>query len=531
MRIVYTHTDEAPALATESLLPIVRAFAAVAGVDLELRDISLAGRILAQFPERLGDAAVADALAELGELAKTPEANIIKLPNISASVPQLRAAIAELQRQGLDVPDYPDESDGDEQRDVRVRYDRVKGSAVNPVLREGNSDRRAPESVKDYARRHSHSMGAWSPDSLSHVSTMSHGDFRDTECSVTLDRPNQIRIEYVASDGTVTALKPSFPVLADEIVDAAVMRRAALDEFLAAEIVDARERGVLFSVQLKATMMKVSDPIIFGRAVRAFFPDLDVPGWSPNDGLGALPKGTEIPRRDDRPGLAMVDSDRGITSLHVPSDVIIDASMPAAIRASGCMYDAEGELRDAKFVIPDHSYADLYAETVEDCRSNGAFDPATMGTTPNVGLMAQKAEEYGSHDKTFEIDAPGIVRIVDRDDVTLLEHAVEAGDIWRACQTKDAPIRDWVALAVRRARATGWPAVFWLDETRAHDAEVLKKVRDELARLDTDGLELQILDVADATRYTLARARAGENTISVTGNVLRDYLTDLFPIL
>ncbi|MGH2857956.1 MAG: NADP-dependent isocitrate dehydrogenase, partial [Solirubrobacteraceae bacterium] len=531
MRIVYTHTDEAPALATESLLPIVRAFAAVAGVELELRDISLAGRILAQFPDRLGDAAVADALAELGELAKTPEANIIKLPNISASVPQLRAAIKELQGQGCDIPDYPDDPDGDEQRETRARYDRVKGSAVNPVLREGNSDRRAPASVKAYARAHPHSMGAWSPDSESHVSTMNRGDFRDTECSVTFDRETEVRIEHVAQDGTVTVLKESFPVLGGEIVDAAVMRRAELDEFLAAQIDDARQRGVLFSVHLKATMMKVSDPIIFGRAVRAFFPDLHPPGWSPNDGLGALPKGTEIPHRDDRPGLAMVDSDRGITTMHVPSDVIIDASMPAAIRASGCMYDAEGELRDAKFVIPDHSYADLYAEAVEDCRRHGAFDPATMGTTPNVGLMAQKAEEYGSHDKTFEIDAPGIVRIVDSAGTTVLEHAVKAGDIWRACQTKDAPIRDWVALAVRRARATGWPAVFWLDETRAHDAEVLKQVRDELARLDTGGVELEILDVAAATRYTLARARAGENTISVTGNVLRDYLTDLFPIM
>jgi isocitrate dehydrogenase len=554
MKIIYTQTDEAPALATQSLLPIIETFAAIAGVTVELRDISLAGRILAQFPDRLAAGhAVPDALTELGELAKTPEANIIKLPNISASVPQLRAAIAELQQHGYDVPDYPAEPSDDEERDIRERYDRVKGSAVNPVLREGNSDRRAPNSVKAYARRHPHPMGAWSPDSQSHVSTMTRDDFRDTELSVTVDQDGQVQIEHVAPGGTVTVLKPSFPVLAGEVLDATVMRRAALESFLAAQIADAKRQGVLFSVHLKATMMKVSDPIIFGHAVRAFFPfvfgehraALQAAGINANDGMAALLASLDRLAPDERhalttaidaayesgPGLAMVDSDRGITNLHVPSDVIIDASMPAAIRSSGQMWNRSGELQDTKFVIPDHSYADLYAETVEDCRRHGAFDPATMGTTPNVGLMAQKAEEYGSHDKTFEIDATGIVRVVDGDGCTLLEHEVDEGDIWRMCQTKDAPIRDWVRLAVSRARATGWPAVFWLDETRAHDAEVLRKVTDELDGLDTAGLQIEILDVAHATRFTLERARRGENTISVTGNVLRDYLTDLFPIL
>jgi isocitrate dehydrogenase len=554
MKIIYTKTDEAPALATQSLLPIVEAFAGVAGVQVELRDISLAGRILAQFPDRLnGNHRVADDLAELGELAKTPEANIIKLPNISASVPQLRAAIAELQAQGYDIPDYPSDPADDEQRDIRERYDRVKGSAVNPVLREGNSDRRAPDSVKAYARNHPHSMGAWSPDSRSHVSTMSDGDFRSTEQSVTVEQEGTVRIEHVSADGDVSVLKPDFPVLAGEVLDSAVMRRAALDAFLAEQVAEAREQGVLFSVHLKATMMKVSDPIIFGHAVRAYFPHvfaehadaLAAADVSANDGMGALLKALERVPEDERtriteaidaayadgPGLAMVDSDRGITNLHVPSDVIIDASMPAAIRSSGQMWNRDGELQDTKFVIPDHSYADLYAETVNDCREHGAFDPSTMGTTPNVGLMAQKAEEYGSHDKTFEISSAGTVRVVDGEGQTLLSHEVESGDIWRMCQTKDAPIRDWVGLAVARARATGWPAVFWLDETRAHDAQLLAKVRAELAELDTEGLQIEILDVADATRFTLSRARAGENTISVTGNVLRDYLTDLFPIL
>jgi isocitrate dehydrogenase len=532
MKIVYTHTDEAPALATQSLLPILRAFAGAAGVEVELRDISLAGRILAQFPDRLSDEQfISDDLTLLGELAKTPQANIVKLPNISASVPQLRAAIAELQRQGYPIPDYPAEPATDEQREIRARYDRVKGSAVNPVLREGNSDRRAPASVKAYARNHPHSMGAWSSDSRSHVSTMSDGDFRSTERSVTISQPGEVRIEHVAPDGTVTVLKQRTPVLAGEVLDAAVMRVAALARFLTEQIAQAREQGVLYSVHLKATMMKVSDPIIFGHAVRTFFPDLDVPGWSPNDGLGALPPGTEIPYPADGPALAMVDSDRGITNLHVPSDVIIDASMPAAIRTSGKMWNAAGELQDTKFVIPDHSYAAVYAAALEDCRLHGALDPATIGTTPNVGLMAQAAEEYGSHDKTFEIGAPGVVRVVDGTGDVLLESQIETGDIWRMCQTKDAPVRNWVALAVARARATGWPAIFWLDETRPHDAELLRKVRPALDELDTDGLEITIVEPGEAARITFERARRGEDTISVTGNVLRDYLTDLFPIL
>ena len=536
MKIIYTYTDEAPALATESLLPIISAFAAAADVEIETRDISLAGRILAQFPDRLtADQFTADALAELGELARTPEANIIKLPNISASVPQLKAAVRELQEQGYAIPDYPEYPSSDQDREIRARYDRVKGSAVNPVLREGNSDRRAPASVKAYARRHPHSMGAWSSDSRSHVSTMTDGDFRATERAVTVAEPTVVRIEHVDEGGAVTVLKPEFPILAGEVLDGAVMRAAALDAFLTEQIAQARAQGVLFSVHLKATMMQVSDPILFGHTVTAFFPELvGTPDWDPNDGLGALPPGTEIPYPQAGPGLAMVDSDRGITNLHVPSDVIIDASMPAAIRASGQMWNARGEQQDTKFVIPDHSYAPLYAETLEDCRLHGAFDPATMGTTPNVGLMAQAAEEYGSHDKTFEIERAGRVRIVDMADPahpSLIEHEVAPGDIWRACQVKDAPVQDWVRLAVARARATGAPAVFWLDETRAHDAELLKKVRPALAALDTDGLQIEIMPIDEATRFTLQRARAGEDTISVTGNVLRDYLTDLFPIL
>ncbi len=532
MKIIYTYTDEAPALATSSLLPIVSAFATAADVEIETRDISLAGRILAQFPDRLSDEQfTADALGELGELAKTPEANIIKLPNISASVPQLKAAIKELQDHGYAVPDYPDSPDSDEQRDVRARYDRVKGSAVNPVLREGNSDRRAPASVKAYAKKHPHSMGEWPANSGSHVATMSEGDFRSTELSLTIPEATSIRIEHVAEDGTVTVLKPDFPVLAGEVVDGSVMRAVALDEFLTEQVQDAQAKGLLYSVHLKATMMKVSDPIVFGHAVTTFFPELKgTPNFNPNDGLGALPPTTEL-GFSGKPALAMVDSDRGITNLHVPSDVIIDASMPAAIRASGQMWNAQGEQQDTKFVIPDHSYADLYAETVEDCKRNGAFDPATMGTTPNVGLMAQAAEEYGSHDKTFEVESAGSVRIVDSSGMTLIEHEVDSGDIWRACQTKDAAIQDWVKLAVGRARATGVPTVFWLDQTRAHDAELLKKVRPALEALDTDGLQIEILPVAEATRFTLARARQGLDTISVTGNVLRDYLTDLFPIL
>jgi isocitrate dehydrogenase len=547
MKIIYTYTDEAPALATHSLLPILQAYAGKAGVDIETRDISLAARVLAAFQ------LAPDALAELGALAKTPEANIIKLPNVSASLPQLKAAVKELQDAGFAVPDYPEDPQTDAEKAARAAYDSVKGSAVNPVLREGNSDRRAPASVKGYARKHPHSMGAWSPDTRSHVTTMDDGDFRHTEASVTLAEATTLKIEQVAPDGTVTVLKESLPVLAGEIVDAAVMRKVPLEGFLAREIADAKARGVLFSVHLKATMMKVSDPIIFGSVVKQFFPDvfaqygeaLASVGADPNDGLASVLSALEKLPADTReairkaiaatyetgPALAMVDSSKGITNLHVPSDVIIDASMPAAIRASGQMWNAEDKQQDTKFVIPDSSYAPLYKETVDFCREHGAFDPATMGTTPNVGLMAQKAEEYGSHDKTFEIAADGIVRVVDSAGTVLLQHEVAEGDIWRACQTKDAPVRDWVRLAVSRARATGVPAVFWLDETRAHDAEVLKKVRAHLAEEDTEGLTLEVMDVAAATRYTLDRARRGEDTISVTGNVLRDYLTDLFPIL
>jgi isocitrate dehydrogenase len=554
MKIVYTLTDEAPALATHSLLPILRAFAAAAEIEIEVRDISLAGRILAQFPDRLDeDQRVADALEELGELAQQPEANIIKLPNISASVPQLKAAIEELQNKGYGLPDYPEEPQSDEERDTRARYDKVKGSAVNPVLRQGNSDRRAPASVKEHARQHPQSMGDWSKDSKSHVSTMSEHDFRSTERAHTAERAGTVRIEHIDADGNVTALKDGIAVQDGEIIDAAVMRRAALEAFLGEQISDAGERGVLFSVHLKTTMMRVSDPIIFGHVVRAYFKDLfeqhgealESAGVDPNEGLAALLKAIESLPGDQRdavkqaiddayrngPPLAMVDSDRGITNLHVPSDVIIDASMPAAIRSSGQMWNPQGTRQDTKFVIPDHSYAALYAETVDHCRAHGAFDPARMGSNPNIGLMAQAAEEYGSHDKTFEIEAPGTVRVVDDAGATLLEQEVDAGDIWRMCQTKDAPIQDWVRLAVARARETNTPAIFWLDETRAHDAEVLRKVRPALDELDTDGVELEILDVARAARRTLERARAGQDTISVTGNVLRDYLTDLFPIL
>ena len=547
MKIIYTYTDEAPALATHSLLPVLQAYAGKAGVDIETRDISLAGRILAAFD--LAD----DALGELGELAKTPQANIIKLPNISASVPQLKAAIAELQAAGHAVPDYPESPQTDDEKAARAAYDTVKGSAVNPVLREGNSDRRAPASVKNYAKKHPHSMGAWSSDMQSHVSTMSEGDFRHSETSVTLEQPTTLRIEHVGADGSTTVLKDGLRVQAGEIVDAAVMHAAALDAFLVQQVQEAREQGVLFSVHLKATMMKVSDPIIFGHVVRAYFADvfaqygdqLASVGADPNQGLGGVLSDVEKLPEDARraitdaisatyergPALAQVDSSRGITNLHVPSDVIIDASMPAAIRSSGQMWNAQDQLQDTKFVIPDSSYAALYDETVRHCKEHGAFDPTAMGTTPNVGLMAQKAEEYGSHDKTFEVASAGTVRVVDESGTVLLQQQVEAGDIFRACQTKDAPIKDWVQLAVRRARATGAPAVFWLDETRAHDAEVLRKVRTYLAEEDTDGLTIEVRDVASATRYTLERARNGEDTISVTGNVLRDYLTDLFPIL
>jgi isocitrate dehydrogenase len=554
MKIIYTYTDEAPALATHSFLPVIEAFARSAGFGVELRDISLAGRILAQFPDRLTEEQrVPDALTELGELARTPEANIIKLPNISASVPQLKAAVSELQDAGFDIPDYPDEPSTPEQKAARAAYDTVKGSAVNPVLREGNSDRRAPASVKQFAAKHPHSMGAWSAESASHVATMGDGDFRSTETSVTMPATDTLRIEHVGAGGDVTVLKDGLEVQEGEIVDSAVMRRAALDAFLAEQIADAKAGGVLFSLHLKATMMKVSDPIIFGHGVRAFFPEIFAKhadalaraGADPNNGLGSVLTALDRLPADEKaaieseiaaafesgPDIAMVDSDRGITNLHVPSDVIIDASMPAMIRTSGQMWNRAGDQQDTKAVIPDSSYAALYAETIDFCRENGAFDPATMGTTPNVGLMAQKAEEYGSHDKTFEISAPGTVRVVDASGTALLEQPVEAGDIFRACQTKHAPVIDWVGLAVSRAKATGAPAVFWLDETRAHDAELLRKVHAALAELDTEGAQIEIKPVAEATRFTLERASRGEDTISVTGNVLRDYLTDLFPIL
>ncbi|GAA2748676.1 NADP-dependent isocitrate dehydrogenase [Kitasatospora cinereorecta] len=550
--IIYTHTDEAPALATYSFLPVVQAYAATAGVSVETRDISLAGRIIASFPERLEEGQrIADALSELGELAKTPGANIIKLPNISASIPQLKAAIAELQAQGYALPDYPDDPKTDEERDTRARYDKVKGSAVNPVLREGNSDRRAPLSVKNYAKTHPHRMGAWSADSKTNVATMGVNDFRSTEKSTVIGEAGALRIEHVAQDGTVTVLRETVPVQAGEVVDASVMRVAALRDFLAAQVARAKAEDVLFSVHLKATMMKVSDPIVFGHVVRAFFPKtfaaygetLAAAGLSPNDGLGVILKGIEaLPEGDaikasfdaeiaDGPALAMVDSDKGITNLHVPSDVIVDASMPAMIRTSGHMWGPDGQEADTLAVLPDSSYAGVYQTVVDDCRAHGAFDPATMGSVPNVGLMAQAAEEYGSHDKTFEIAAAGTVRLVDAGGETVLEQVVQAGDIFRACQTKDAPIQDWVKLAVSRARATGSPAVFWLDEDRAHDAVLIAKVKEYLPQHDTSGLQIEILSPVKATAFSLERIRRGEDTISVTGNVLRDYLTDLFPIL
>ncbi len=553
-RIIYTYTDEAPALATESLQPVLDAFAGAAGVDVETWDISLAGRILAAFGDHLDpEQRVQDALGDLGELAKRPEANIIKLPNISASIPQLKAAIAELQAAGYAVPDYPEEATDAAQAEVKARYDAVKGSAVNPVLREGNSDRRAPAAVKAYARKYPHRMGEWSSDSPAHVATMAQGDFRSSERSVTVAAPTDVTIEHVDADGEVTVLKASTPLEAGEIIDAAVMSKRALTSFLDAQIADAREKGVLFSLHLKATMMKVSDPIIFGHAVRAYYAEvfathadaLASVGVSANDGMASLEKAIQRLDDDTRaaieadiaaayetgPGLAQVDSSRGITNLHVPSDVIIDASMPVVVRDSGMMWNADDGQSPAKCVIPDSSYAALYGETIEFCKANGAFDPTTMGSVPNVGLMARKAEEYGSHDKTFEVPAAGTVRVVDAAGTVLLEHPVEEGDIWRMCQTKDDAVRDWVHLAVRRARATGAPAVFWLDETRAHDAQLLIKVHEELAGIDTDGLQLEFMDVAAATRFSLERAKAGQDTISVTGNVLRDYLTDLFPIL
>ncbi|MFE9843670.1 NADP-dependent isocitrate dehydrogenase [Streptomyces goshikiensis] len=550
--IIYTHTDEAPALATYSFLPVIQAYASTAGVNVETRDISLAGRIIASFPEHLEEGQrIADALAELGELAKTPEANIIKLPNISASIPQLKAAIAELQGQGYALPNYPDDPKTDEERETRARYDKVKGSAVNPVLREGNSDRRAPASVKNYAKAHPHRMGAWTPESKTNVATMGENDFRSTEKSAVISEAGTLRIEHVAADGATTVLRDSVPVLAGEVVDASVLHVDALRTFLNAQIERAKAEDVLFSVHLKATMMKVSDPIVFGHVVRAFFPKtfarygetLAAAGLSPNDGLGtilnglgALPDADAIKASFDAeiaegPALAMVDSDKGITNLHVPSDVIVDASMPAMIRTSGHMWGPDGNEADTLAVLPDSSYAGVYQAVIDDCRAHGAFDPATMGSVPNVGLMAQKAEEYGSHDKTFEIAAAGTVRLVDAEGNTVLEQEVAAGDIFRACQTKDAPIQDWVKLAVTRARATGVPAVFWLDEGRAHDAQLIAKVKTYLADHDTQGLTIEILSPVKATAYSLERIRRGEDTISVTGNVLRDYLTDLFPIL
>ncbi|WP_406412468.1 NADP-dependent isocitrate dehydrogenase [Streptomyces sp. NBC_01614] len=550
--IIYTHTDEAPALATYSFLPVVQAYASQAGVAVETRDISLAGRIIALFPEHLTeDQRIPDALAELGELAKTPAANIIKLPNISASIPQLKAAIAELQGQGYALPNYPDDPKTDEEREIQARYDKVKGSAVNPVLREGNSDRRAPASVKNYAKTHPHRMGAWSAESKTNVATMGRNDFRSTEKSVVISEAGALRIEHVAEDGTTTVLRESVPVLAGEVVDASVMHVAELREFLTAQIAEAKAQGVLFSVHLKATMMKVSDPIVFGHVVRAFFPKtfeqygaaLAAAGLSPNDGLGgilkgldALPNGAEIKASFEAeiaegPELAMVDSDKGITNLHVPSDVIVDASMPAMIRTSGHMWGPDGQEADTLAVLPDSSYAGVYQAVIDDCRANGAYDPSTMGSVPNVGLMAQKAEEYGSHDKTFEVKAAGTIRLVDQAGDVVIEQAVSAGDIFRACQTKDAPIKDWVKLAVTRAHASGDPAVFWLDETRAHDANLIAKVNAYLPEHDTEGLDIRILAPVDATKLSVERIRRGENTISVTGNVLRDYLTDLFPIL
>ena len=553
-KIVYTKTDEAPALATRSFLPIVKAFTKSSNIEIEVKDISLAGRILANFSEYLNeDQKVEDALAQLGELAKNPEANIIKLPNISASVPQISAAVKELQALGFAIPDYPEEAKTAEEKAVLAIFNKVKGSAVNPVLREGNSDRRAPKAVKNYARKNPHSMGAWSADSKTHVATMSEGDFANNEKSVTLDNATSISIQHIAENGAKTVLKETVNLLEGEIIDATVMSRKALLNFLETEINDAKEQGVLLSLHMKATMMKVSDPIIFGHAVRVFFKELfdkhqqtfDKIGVDVNNGFGNLLRNLEELSEEKRaeilsdiadiykkrPAVAMVNSDKGITNLHVPSDVIIDASMPAMIRTSGQMWNKEGKLQDTKAIIPDSSYAGIYTATIDFCKKHGAFDPTTMGTVPNVGLMAQKAEEYGSHDKTFEIEANGKVFVVDADGNTLLEHTVEAGDIWRMCQAKDAPIQDWIKLAVTRARASKTPAVFWLDKNRAHDAEIIKKVNKYLPNHDTSGLDIRVLSPIEATHFTLERIKKGEDTISVSGNVLRDYLTDLFPIL
>lgn len=552
-KIIYTKTDEAPALATLSFLPIIRKFTSAAGIEVELRDISLAGRILAVFPEYLtDDQKIGDALSELGELAKTPDANIIKLPNISASIPQLTASIKELQAKGYALPDYPEEPSNDEEREIKARYDKVKGSAVNPVLREGNSDRRAPKAVKDYAKKNPHSMGAWSKDSKTHVASMSEGDFYGSEKSVTVDNETTVDIVFRGASGTNT-LKSGIALQAGEVIDASVMNMTKLRTFLAEQIADARSQGVLFSLHMKATMMKVSDPIIFGAAVYEFYKpvfhkhaqDIFSLGVDPNNGIGDLyGKIDQLAdaKKDailadlkalsaDRPDMAMVNSDKGITNLHVPSDVIIDASMPAMIRTSGQMWNKEGNQQDTKAVIPDRSYSGVYQAVIEDCKEHGAYDPATMGSVPNVGLMAQKAEEYGSHDKTFQLSEAGTVQVLDASGNVLIEQAVETGDIFRMCQVKDAPIKDWVKLAVTRAKATGVPAVFWLDENRGHDAELIKKVKAYLPDHDTDGLDIHIKSPVEATKFSIARIRKGEDTISVTGNVLRDYLTDLFPIL
>ncbi|CAM1346736.1 NADP-dependent isocitrate dehydrogenase [Tenacibaculum insulae] len=553
-KIMYTKTDEAPALATRSFLPIVKAFTKSSNIEIETKDISLAGRILANFSDFLTkEQQVEDALAFLGDLAKKPEANIIKLPNISASVPQLKAAIKELQTLGYALPDFPEEANTDEEKAILARYNKVKGSAVNPVLREGNSDRRAPKAVKNYARKNPHSMGAWASNSETHVSTMTAGDFAHTEKSVTVNNATDVKIVHTDANGNTTTLKEKVSLLAGEVIDGSVMNKKALLAFLAEQVADTKEKGLLFSLHMKATMMKVSDPIIFGHAVRVFFKDLfakhnqtfEKIGVDVNNGFGNLVSNLEELSADKKaeiladietiyannPDVAMVNSDKGITNLHVPSDVIIDASMPAMIRTSGQMWNKAGKQQDTKAVIPDSSYAGLYQETIDFCKKNGAFDPTTMGTVPNVGLMAQKAEEYGSHDKTFEIASNGKVEVIDANGTTLLSHEVETGDIWRMCQTKDAPVQDWVKLAVTRARASKTPAIFWLGKERAHDAEIIKKVEKYLQNHDTDGLEIQILSQVEATKYTLERVKDGKDTISVTGNVLRDYLTDLFPIL
>ena len=553
-KIIYTLTDEAPYLATQSLLPIVQAFAGTAGIDVETRDISLAGRILAQFPDYLDEPQkIGDHLAELGELATRPEANIIKLPNISASMPQLKAAIRELQAQGYRLPDYPDAPRDEKEKDIQARYDRTKGSAVNPVLREGNSDRRAPASVKNYARKHPHRMGPWSRDSKTHVAHMDGGDFYGSEQSATIERAGNLKIELLQADGQAVVLKEKTAVKAGEIVDAATLSRKALATFIDAQIADARAQGVLFSLHLKATMMKVSDPIMFGVVVSEFYKDalarhadaLAAVGFSPDNGIGdlyariaSLPEAQQATIKADveatyaaGPAVAMVNSDKGITNLHVPSDVIVDASMPAMIRDSGRMWNAQGKLQDTKAVIPDRCYAGVYQAVIDDCKAHGAFDPTTMGSVPNVGLMAQKAEEYGSHDKTFRIPADGTVRVTDDAGQVVFEHKVETGDIWRMCQAKDAPIQDWVKLAVTRARLSGTPAVFWLDSARAHDRQVIAKVEQYLKDHDTAGLDIRILSPVEATKFSLERIRRGKDTISVTGNVLRDYLTDLFPIM